>query len=157
MRGAFVWCFVGSVLTQAARACARCCRRSVLCGLLVIEYARRGKKLLCAGRMIVIKIFPVGNAVLWMFSAGTSRKVGAGGKWQSEWSVLWSGGRNDETACKLIARGRCHGLRQVLQMLGGKTGRGVGAGGCRWIVLWGRGRHDETACELLERGWRPGE
>jgi hypothetical protein len=36
MRGAFVWCFVGSVLAQAARACARCCRRSVLCGLLVI-------------------------------------------------------------------------------------------------------------------------
>ena len=104
------------------------------------------KKLLCAGRMIVIKIFPINNAVLWMISAGTSRKVGGGGKWQSEWSVLWSGGRNDETACKLIARGRCHGLRQVLQMLGEKTGRGVGACGCRWIVLWKRGRHDETAC-----------
>jgi len=70
----------------------------VLYGLLVIEYARRGKKLLCAGRMIVIKMFPVGNAVLWMFSAGRSRKVGAAGKWQSEWSVLWSGGRHDETA-----------------------------------------------------------
>ena len=42
-----------------------------------------------------------------MFSAGTSRKVGAGGKWQSECSVLWRGGRHDETACKLIARGRC--------------------------------------------------
>jgi len=103
MRSAFVWCFVGSVLTQAARTCARCCRRSVLCGLLVTRIRRRGKKLLCAGRMIVIKIFPVGNAVLWMFSAGTSRKVGAGGKWQSEWSVLWIGGRHDETACKPIA------------------------------------------------------
>ena len=146
MRSAFVRCFVGSVLAQAARACARCCRRSVLYGLLVIEYARRGKKLLCAGRMIVIKMFPVGNAVLWMFAAGRSRKVGAAGKWQSEWSVLWSGGRHDETACKLIARGRCQGLRQVLRMLGEKTGRGVGACGCRWIVLWKRGRHDETAC-----------
>jgi len=28
----------------------------VLCGLLVIEYARRGKKLLCAGRMVIKKI-----------------------------------------------------------------------------------------------------
>jgi len=37
------------LLTQAARACARYCRRSMLRGLLVIEYARRGKKLLCAG------------------------------------------------------------------------------------------------------------
>ena len=99
MRGVFVWRFVGSVLAQAARACARCCRRSVLCGLLVIEYARCGKKLLCAGRMIVIKNFSVRNTVLRVFSAGTSRKVGAGGKWQSEWSVLWSGGRHDEIAC----------------------------------------------------------
>ena len=69
----------------------------------MIEYARRGKKLLCAGRM-VIKIFPVGNAVLWMFSSGTSRKVGARGKWQSEWSVLWSGGRHDEKAGKPITQ-----------------------------------------------------
>jgi len=103
MHCAFVWCFIGSVLAQAARAGATCCQRSVLCSLLVIEYARHGKKLLCTGRM-VIKIFPVGNAVLWMFSAGTSRKVGARGKWQSEWSVLWSGGRHNEKACKLIAQ-----------------------------------------------------
>jgi len=38
------------------------------------------------------------------------------------------------------------GLRQVLQMLGEKTGRGVGAGGSRWIVLWSRGRHNEAVC-----------
>jgi len=65
----------------------------------VIEYARRGKKLLCAGRVIVIKNFPVGKTVLRVYSAGTSRKVGAGGKWRSEWSVLLSEGRHDEAAC----------------------------------------------------------
>ena len=71
----------------------------MLCGLLVIEYAWRGKKLLCAGRMIIIKNFPVGKAVLWVISAGTSSKVGAGGKRRSKWSALWSGGRHDEAAC----------------------------------------------------------
>ena len=42
-RSAFVWYFVRSVLTQTVKPCARCCRRSVFCVLLVIEYARMVK------------------------------------------------------------------------------------------------------------------
>jgi len=48
--------------------------------------------------MIMIKNLLVVKAVLWVVSAGTSRKVGARRKRRSEWSALWSGGRHDEAA-----------------------------------------------------------
>jgi len=58
-------------------------------------------------------------------------------------------GAEGGTMKQLASRSRAvsaQGLRQVVQMMGAKTGRGVGADGCRWIVLWSRGRHNEAAC-----------